>query len=365
MASLTDVARVAGVSLTTASMVLNKGKQHNRVSAACAARVQEVARQLGYVPNYHARSMKLGKAEVLAVAMDAGHEDERARIELELNNPYFGFMLGGIEQQTRSLGYLMTLVGPGARVRAPDRALLGIRQRRFDGMIVPGALVQTQLTQFLDEPVELPIVVIEPPKDTVHASVVFDQHAAISLAVQHLAELGHRHLLYVGEFGNLRHADARGRSCQAECQRLGIAFDRVDLRPSSPEVFRLPDIQITEYAAQFGQFIRTSGPMFTGVVCYNDITALGVMEALREASYSVPKDVSVIGFDDTLARYASPRLTTVSHELTEMGRLATDLCMEMVNNPQMINEYRGTRSVVRARLIQRSSCSTPGRGVLR
>lgn len=363
MASLTDVARVAGVSLTTASMVLNKGKQHNRVSAACAARVQEAARQLGYVPNYHARSMKLGRAEVLAVAMDVGHEDEKSRVELELSNPYFGFMLGGIERQTRSMNYLMTLVGPEARVRAPDRALLGIRQRRFDGMVVPGAVVRTDRTNFLSEPVDLPVVVIEPPVDTVHACVVFDQLAGISLAVQHLKELGHGHLLYVGEAGNMRHSDARGRHCEAECKRLGIAFDRVDLHLPSNEAFRNPDLQITSNAREFGEFLRSPGHHFTGIVCYNDITALGVMEALGEAGYRVPTDVSVVGFDDTHARYALPRLTTVSHELSEMGRLATDLCMEMVNDPEAIRRYRGTRSTVRPNLIQRASCTTPGRGV--
>lgn len=364
MPSLTDVARVAGVSLTTASMVLNKGKQHNRVSAACAARVQEVARQLGYVPNYHARSMKLGRAEVLAVAMDVGHEDGHARTDLELNNPYFGFMLGGIEMQTRALGYLMTLVGPDARMRAPDRAVLGIRQRRFDGVIVPGSLVRTDMTQFLVEPVEIPVVVIQPPTDTVHASVVFNQEAGVTLAINHLAELGHRKILYVGELGKDQHSALRAERCKSDCQRLGLAFSQLNVHRLELDSVRHPDAQITQDATEFAQHLRTPGHEFSAVLCYNDMTAVGVIEALQNAGYSVPRDVSVIGFDDTIAMYAVPRLTTVSHQLSEMGRLATDLCMEMVNDPLAVRKYRGTRSVVQPSLIQRASCTTPGRGVV-
>ena len=96
MASLSDVAKAAGVSLTTASLVLNRPKQPNRVSAACAAHVKGIAEQLGYIPNYHARSMKLGKAETIAVALDVGGEGGNTTVA-ELADPYFSQLLGGIE----------------------------------------------------------------------------------------------------------------------------------------------------------------------------------------------------------------------------------------------------------------------------
>jgi DNA-binding LacI/PurR family transcriptional regulator len=88
------------------------------------------------------------------------------------------------------------------------------------------------------------------------------------------------------------------------------------------------------------------------------------MEALVKAGYHVPRDVSVIGFDDTAAMYAVPRLTTISHQLSEMGKVATDLCMEMVADPQMIRKLRGTRTTVQPRLVERASCAAPGGGVV-
>lgn len=365
MASLTDVAKIAGVSLTTASMVLNKGKQHNRVSAACAARVQDAAKQIGYVPNYHARSMKLGRAEVLAVAMDIGHDDELHRADLELSNPYFGYLLGGIEMRTRELGYLMTLVGPDAKSRAPDRAVLGVRQRRFDGLIVPGSLVRTQKTQFLDEPFDGPVVVIQPNKPTVHPIVDFNQLTGVDMAVRHLASLGHRKLMYVGEIGPDEHSKLREHQVQESCRALGITSVSVEVHRLELETIRHPDIQISQVSAEFGEIMAKRQHEFTGVVCYNDLTAIGVIEALTNAGLRVPTDVSVIGFDDTAAMYAVPRLTTISHELSEMGRVATNLCMEMFADPASIRQRRGTRTTIQPKLIERASCARPGAGVVR
>src|SRR2546421_524524 len=103
MASLSDVAKVAGVSLTTASLVLNRPKQPNRVSEACAQRVREAAKKVGYIPNYHARSMKLGRAETIAVAMDVG-TGQGADTVSELTDAYFNHLIGGIELHLRSVG---------------------------------------------------------------------------------------------------------------------------------------------------------------------------------------------------------------------------------------------------------------------
>src|SRR5688572_28233440 len=119
MASLSDVAKAAGVSLTTASLVLNRPKQPNRVSNACALKVRQIAEQLGYIPNYHARSMKLGKADTIAVALDVGGDGGTCTVA-ELADPYFSQLLGGIELHLRNVGYEMTIVVADQNYRAPE-----------------------------------------------------------------------------------------------------------------------------------------------------------------------------------------------------------------------------------------------------
>jgi DNA-binding LacI/PurR family transcriptional regulator len=355
MPSLTDVARVAGVSLTTASMVLNKGKQHNRVSAACAERVKEAANKLGYVPNYHARSMKLGRAEVLAVAVDLGFGTPGNDGELEMANPYFATIVAGIEQDLRMRGYLMTAVGPTATARAPDRALLGVRQRRFDGIIVLGSVVQVDKTKFMSEPQDVPVVVIEPHGPTVHATVVFADDAAVEMSVRHLAGLGHRHLLYAADDKPSRHLEVREASFRRICAELGLEHEVVAVPHTGLNVRNQADLRIAGAARMFEEYVRSGKLRATGVLAYNDVMAIGILYALQRAGKSVPGDVSVMGFDDTAAVYSTPRLTTVSHELGEMGRVATELCMQMAGNAEAVERLRGGTTVVQPKLMQGES----------
>jgi LacI family transcriptional regulator len=353
VSSLTDVAKLAGVSLTTASMVLNKGKQENRVSEACAERVRGAAKQLGYIPNYHARSMKLGRAEVIAVALDVGHfPDGNRATRPELALAYFSQIIGAVELYARNLGYLMTIVGPDDKRRAPDRAYLGLRQRRFDGIVVPGTLVQTNLTSFMNDAPEAPIVVVEYDGRTDLPVVHYDEAAGVRLAVQHLAGLGHRELLWVGD------EPAAGTNIvPLREQMFASAVWEAGLRGAS---CRIPLGDFTESRADLAEaalasYLAAKPRTFTAVVGYNDITAIGVCGALMAAGVRIPQDVSVIGFDNIEASLSIPRLTSVSHKLPEMGTRAAELVMQMINDPEQVRALRGRREVIQPDLVVRKS----------
>lgn len=122
----------AGVSVTAASLVLNKKDHGTRVSDVCARRIREIAAEVGYVPNYHACSIKKGRSDTIAIALDLGiaTEDGRFLTRGELAKPYFGLMVGGIEEVMRSRGCMVTIVGPDASSRAPERALIDPRRGR-------------------------------------------------------------------------------------------------------------------------------------------------------------------------------------------------------------------------------------------
>lgn len=361
MASLTQIAKKAGVSVTAASLVLNKKDHGTRVSADCAKKIRAIAKELGYVPNYHASSIKKGRSETVALAFDIGWATADGRNIVargEMAQPYFGLLIGGVEEVMRSRGMLLTLVGPDLKHRAPDRALIGMKQRRFDGMIILGTLLHLDETTILQDAPELPVVVTEPTAATELPCVDYDEVKAVSLAVDHLAELGHKRLLWVGpseDYPLPQTRPHRPTLFATRCNELGIATEALDFRHVSPEGFEHYQSQPDAAREAMAAYLKSKPRSFTGIVCYNDNCATGVMDALADAGLDVPKDVSVVGHDDVEGRRCRPKLTSVDHRLEEMGKRSAELLMQMIENPERIADLRGTREMIQPRLMVRGS----------
>ena len=351
MVKLRDVAEAAGVSVTTASMVLNPGKQICRVRPECAEKIKLVAQRLGYVGNYHARAMQLGRAETIGLALDAGQVglDNQGPASV-IGGPYFSQLAGGVESYTHYTGYNLTIIGPGKTERAPDRGVRQLLQRRLDGLVVSGVLTSINSSRLLQEEPLLPVVLAEYESPTQIPVVTYGEQEGVALGVSHLAELGHRELLWLGPDnpGPARREQMfirgvwdrglRGSSC-----RFSVGVDKPDTNPVAD-------------AAQAALTQKLKEPRtFTGLVCYNDATAIGAYGALMNAGLRIPADVSVVGFDDFSASSVFPRLTTVSHVLAEMGRKAAELVYEMAADPKAMERLRGHREVIIPRLIKRDS----------
>lgn len=351
MASLSDVAKAAGVSLTTASLVLNRPRQPNRVSAACAQRVREIAQKLGYIPNYHARSMKSGRAETIAVAIDLPN-DEESRVS-ELADAYYSQLIGGIEQHLRKVGYALTIVGPDHLHSAPERGLAAIGQRRFDGMIIPGVSVRDQRSQVIARSPESPIVVVEHPGPTQLPVVDYDERLGIQLAVQHLAELGHREVLWVGPIAETGEEHPREILFKRIAGSAGLKI-RTCRFGELPWVYSRAGM-LEGACAELGRVLAANTRTFTAIVAYNDPVAIGCASALADAGLNAPRDVSLVGFDDIEAAFCIPRLTSVSHMLPEMGRRAAELLMQIVGNEEARQSLRGTRELIQPKLVARRS----------
>jgi LacI family transcriptional regulator len=352
MASLSDVAKAAGVSLTTASLVLNRPKQPNRVSEGCSERVRAVAKRLGYVPNYHARSMKLRRAETVAVAIDVENFAGEVRAS-ELADAYFNHLIGGVEMHLRQVGYQMALVvGPDGYLSASERALQGISQRRFDGMIVLAVTIDPAKEHVLTKlPPDASVVAIEyGGQATTAAQVHYDERYGLELALRHLVELGHRRLLWVSPEGSGREPVMR-----SVAQGFDVEVTALDF-PFAHNPARSWRVDMVDQArAGMRDYLKAHAGEFTAVVAYNDPVAIGVCGALAEAGVRVPADVSVIGFDDVEASFCIPPLTTVSHKLVEMGKRAAERVMEMVKDEGARERLRGVKDVLKPELVVRGS----------
>jgi LacI family transcriptional regulator len=355
--SVTSIAKEAGVSHATVSMVLNSGQRKYPISESCSQRIRDIAKRLGYVPNYHARAMKNGCAGVVAVVMDVEADDPKLIGDpgaTQLGLPYFGTIIGAIELFTRAHGYFTTIVGPDKNSHALERGVLGLRQRRFDGLIVPGSSTRPESVSFMIESPQEPIVAIEYSGQTQLPVVEWDEPAGVALMVKHLAGLGHQELLWLGP------AVSAGREIPTAREQLFMtAVWDAGLRGSSCRFdsahagFFGPTVEAAAEALR--KHIAEKSATFTAVAAYNDVVAIGACAALQEAGLRMPADVSVIGFDNVVAPLASPPLTTVSHKLYELGQRATELLFEMISDEAAIAKFRGKREVIPPELVVRKS----------
>ncbi|HYG73843.1 MAG TPA: LacI family DNA-binding transcriptional regulator [Planctomycetota bacterium] len=351
MVKLIDVAQAAGVSVTTASMVLNPGKQVCRVRPECADRIRLAAKKLGYVGNYHARAMQLGRAETIGMAIDVGRAGHAEPWIAAMGGPYFSTLAGGVETHTHFKGYNLALIGPGINENAADRGLKQIQQRRLDALVVAAVLPSVAGSRLITEQPKAPVVLMEYEGTTQLPNVTYGEAEGVQKAVKYLAEFGHKEIVWLGpdtRLGNQREqmfiraawdCGLRGASCRFEQTRHTV---------------RAEDPVADASEAALARYL-TQKPAFTAVLGYNDSCAIGAYGALMRAGLRIPQDVSVIGFDDVFASHVFPRLTTISHMLHEMGLRAAELATEISASAEAIEQRRGYRDVIIPDLIIRDS----------
>jgi LacI family transcriptional regulator, repressor for deo operon, udp, cdd, tsx, nupC, and nupG len=309
--TIEDVARIAGVSIATVSRCLH---MPDVVAAKTRDRVLAAVRQTGYTLNAAAQSLRQRRANtVLVVVPDIG-------------NTFFARILGGIEQEAAAAGMTM-LIGDTGRSRTREDAYVRyLLNGRADGALL---LAEPQAAWF-DIPTAnargiRPIVTISevgPRNETVAVSI--DNEAASHAAVSHLVAQGHRHIAHLtGPQTNiLTHQRLTG-------YRRALAGAGIALQTE----YEFPgDFGLASGRAAFDLYrAQTIRP--TAIFCANDEMAIGFMAAAHKAGVMVPRDVSVVGFDDIhFAQSYIPALTTIRQPRAEMGAAAMRLLLAIIAN---------------------------------
>lgn len=337
MASLKDVARQAGVSVSTASKVLNTGSEIERISEDCIARVRAAAKELEYRPNYHAQGMQRGKSMSIGLVIDVMHSRDL------VGHPYFAKLISGVQSSASEAGYSLSLISGHNGTPAFDTGREYLGQGRIDGLVLLGVLTRTQQAG-LSKLARDPVVIIQPRVPTELPSVDIDTSAGIVLAVEHLAELGHQRVLWLGPRDD-RHQAFAAAAWEQGIQGKSCIFDR---RRDTADT-----IQAT--CSTVMQHFEEHEPDITAVVCWNDLIAVGVYEAMRKLGKRIPEDISVVGFDDIQADVLSPPLTSVSHRLFDMGKRAGELLLEIIGSEKEPIEFAGRLEQIEALLSPRES----------
>lgn len=322
MVTLKDVAREAGVSAHSVSAVLNGKAKRYRISQATCDRIIEMAQHMGYDPedNRSARQMAARKHgtkilnNVIAVCTVPGptplHEQ-----------PFESMVLSGIESMAdeHDLDVLQCRLRPARLPRL-------IEKGEVDGVI----MLSSNAEHFkVINQLNLPIVKIGSSYPSVH-SVSAQHHRGVYLATSHLTSLGHRNLAFIG------HDTTRGTDdstlANAATQRLAgfrAAMGEVSSAQSYEEC-TLRDSYPEDGARSFRKLWEQSQGTLTGVICYNDTLAMGVVTAAKEMGLCVPRDLSVVGFDNISQSFGfEPQITSVHFDRHLMGSRSVEIVLKM------------------------------------
>jgi len=347
MAHLRDIAEQAGVSICTVSKIINRAPGWQAYSAACIARVQRVAAQLGYRRNYLAAALQTGRTDAIGMVLpQLGKRD--------MHNGFVTSLISGVEIAAREAGCHFVMTGPGADGDVIANSVRILDEGRVDGLIVPWfACRRAQLKEL--ERSSKPIVIIGDAARTTLPVVTIDHAAGITHAMQHLHRLGHRCVWWCGTDGDNDVEHMRCSAFRAAARRMGIATECLRVRIPAGQL--IADVIA---AAQAAVAARCARPVrATAVVCYNEAIALGVYAGLRDSGRAVPRHMSVIGFDDIYACIATPPMTVVSHMLDVMAVQAVRVLLRMRLSTAAWRRLRGHRTVITPELLLRGSTARP------
>jgi DNA-binding LacI/PurR family transcriptional regulator len=312
-----DVARAAGVSQSTVSLVLS-GKSAGRISARTEEAVRRAAEELGYRPNMAARALRTGAARSVGLVVP------------DVTHPFFGLTMRGAQEAAWTAGYAVALVDVPLD-RPLEAPLEALRAGPADGFIY-----------FSVEPPERRpggerIVVIEAEPEGV-PWVALDTAGGVDAAMAHLIDLGHRRIAQLGsrvQYPTFQIRTARWRAGLAsvgagpEGMWAGSAFDFDDACSAARTLLEVPDPP-------------------TAVLCDDDILAGGVYLAARELGLRIPEDVSVVGFDDLpFAKVLSPGLTTVGADARQLGAVAFGALASLIAGEEVGGQTLPVEFVVR------------------
>jgi LacI family transcriptional regulator len=303
-----DVARLAGVSRATVSYVVNNGPRP--VSPETRTRVLDVIRQLGYQPNAVARNLRLQRTSTLGLIVPDTH------------NPYFSEVERGVERIAFESGYTVFLCHSGYNLEHELRYVDMLHAQRVAGVIwIPSTADFTPYHKLKEYGVRT-VVIDRLVPDEVSPVVMADNFRGGYLATAHLIELGHRRIGYIRRPVDLSHSRGRYEGYKTAFQDHGMSLDENLVVKGG---FVLED----GYRAVQELLALPAPP--TAIFAYNDIMAIGALRALHEANLDVPRDFSLVGFDDIAqASFTCPSLTTVYLPKYEMGQRGANLLISLI-----------------------------------
>ncbi|WP_226571460.1 HTH-type transcriptional regulator GalR [Mangrovibacter yixingensis] len=332
MATIKDVARLAGVSVATVSRVINDSP---KASEASRIAVTNAMLELNYHPNANARALAQQNTETIGLVVG------------DVSDPFFGAMVKAVEQVAYNTGNFL-LIGNGYHIEKKEhQAIEQLIRHRCAALVVHAKMIpDSELVPLMRQIPGMVLINRTLPGYETRCVALDDRYGAF-IATRHLIQQGHTEIGYL--CSNHQISDATDR-----LQGYYDALKAHDIPANDRLVaFAEPDESGGEQAMTE---LLGRGRNFTAVACYNDSMAAGAMGVLSDNSIEVPREISLIGFDDILiSRYMRPQLTTVRYPIVTMATQAAELALALAENrpiPEITHMFSPT-------LVRRHSVTAP------
>jgi LacI family transcriptional regulator len=322
--TISDVAREAGVSLMTVSRVINdKGE----ISAATRQHVLDVIERLGYRPSSIARGLATQRTSTLGLVVP------------DIANPFFSDVARGAEDRARGVGYNVFVCNTDESPQREIAALESLEEKRVDGVLLCSSRLNADDLRAALVSHPAAVLVNRRLEGARVGAILLADEAGARVATQHLLQSGHRAVGFLAGPFTSYSSRQRSRGYRAALEGAGVRYNPTWVRPCAYHV---------EGGRETAHVLLADHPELTALFCYNDLVAIGTLQACAELGRRVPDDLAIVGFDDIpLAGLVTPALTTCRVPRYELGEQAmqllldriegcTELCDEIVLWPELV-----------------------------
>jgi len=329
--SIQDIAQAAGVSHATVSRAL---RDSPLISSEMRASIQRLAQEMGYTPNAVAQSLKEQRSNTIGLVVTS------------IADPFYGRMVRGVDEVARQAGMDVFLGVSYNDAQQELSVIESFYRRRVDGIITASSGLLNRHSAQLAR-MGVPIVIINRQSEDRLAefrNVEVDSYGGAREAMAHLLALGHRAIAYLGATNRPASNQQRRQGYLDALRAAGIAIQEGWIQEAPPERRSYSD-DVTDGQELMARALQAG---ITAAFCFNDMHAIGALLACRALGFDVPRQVSIVGFDDVeVARYVTPALTTVHQPKLQLGQLAIKMLLDLMEGRPVEDKVVPTRLVVR------------------
>ncbi|RBW69037.1 LacI family DNA-binding transcriptional regulator [Bacillus taeanensis] len=325
-----NVAEQAGVSIATVSKVINNT---GRISDKTKKKVLKVMKELNYQPSVVASALTGKRTQTIGLLIP------------NIANPFFAEIARSMEDRAHELGFSVVMCSTDYQQEKEEKYISLLIRKQVDGFILASGFKSTHLIEELVKQ-KIPVALIAHDIASLSLDTVsVDDYKGGYQAVSHLASLGHERISIIAE--EVRSNDDRIRGYQDALEAYGLIFDSSLLTRTASTV---------DAGKQEAERLLRLKERPTAIFASNDILAIGAIQGARACGLSVPEDISIVGFDNTiLATISDPPLTTVAQPVHDMGRHVMDLLVEEIEGKKTMKQ----RMMLSPELVVRNSTAAP------